>query len=398
MEFFAGNPKESLSCPHCGNNPVPHFLNWYNESLNILLTPLRQFLLYNPVSQALKKANTDWGGGLLRLAEGLGLVRRQPDKGKCKVKRVAVLWEEAEKRGIKFWELLLLGRPFDCYVAEKSGRQTVFSGLPRPNGYSNATLDVMDDKWLFKKMLMRKELPVPKGRSVTRFSEALAVFDSVQKPVITKPRTGSRGRHSTTFVNTREDLKKAFKIAKQLCHWVMVEEHLSGPIYRATLIDFKLCGVLRGDAPFVTGDGVKNIAQLVSAKNSAPHPGVSDIAIDEKTRVFLERQELKLESVPADGQNVFLSEKIGVGYGGSSSEDFEICHPDNKDLFVRAARALGDPILGFDYIIPDITKSYKEQRTGFIEVNSLPFINLHHDPLFGAPRNVAAAVWDMLGW
>jgi cyanophycin synthetase len=85
-----------------------------------------------------------------------------------------------------------------------------------------------------------------------------------------------------------------------------------------------------------------------------------------------------------------------VNYGGSSSEDFEICHPENKKLFVKAAKSLGDPIVGFDFIIPDISQPWQEQKCGFIEANSLPFINLHHDPLLGQPRNVAAKVWEMI--
>ena len=55
------------------------------------------------------------------------------------------------------------------------------------------------------------------------------------------------------------------------------------------------------------------------------------------------------------------------------------------------------PGVGFDFIIPNISKSWQEQKCGFIEVNSLPFINLHHDPLLGQPINVAAKVWDMVG-
>jgi cyanophycin synthetase len=102
--------------------------------------------------------------------------------------------------------------------------------------------------------------------------------------------------------------------------------------------------------------------------------------------------------IPSARQTINLSEKIGVNYGGSSSEDFDICHPDNRQIFEKAAKVLGDPIVGFDFIIPDITKSWKEQKSGFIEVNSLPFINLHHDPLLGKPRNVAAKVWDMVGF
>jgi len=271
---------------------------------------------------------------------------------------------------------------------------------------------MMDDKALLKEKLLQAGLPVPRGGSVTSFSRALKIFQSASKPVIVKPRTGSRGRHTTTFVRTEEDLRQAVKVAKQLCHWAVVEEQLAGPVYRATIIDGNLAGVLRGDPPQVIGDGQHTIRRLINLKNSQPHPGVKDIAADDQTKRFLMRELVFFTAVkntsnsnfadpfgfvlPA-GELVNLSEKIGVNYGGSSSEDYEICHPDNKELFLRAAEVLGDPIVGFDFIIPDITASWKNQKCGFIEANSLPFINLHHDPLLGTPRNVAAMVWEMMG-
>ena len=396
------------SCVYCGNNPVPHGIYWFNESFNIFLTPIRQIILYNPLTKFLKKLKFDGKAAIffLNIGEVLKIITRQSDSKKCKIRRAQVMWEDAEKRGIKMEELLMFGRPFDCYIASKSvtrdKRQEkqlmVFSGLPRPVGYTNKWLDLMDDKWLFKKLLMEKQLPVPAGKSVTSLREALKTFNIIDHPVIVKPRAGSRGRHSTTFVSSAEDLKRAFKVAKQLCHWVMVEEQLLGPVYRATVVNFELSGVLRGDSPVVMGDGAKTIEELIKQKNALSHSGVKNILIDKTTEVFLLRQNLTLSSVPQKGEKINLTEKIGVGYGGSSSEDFEICHPDNKELFVGAAKVLGDPIVGFDFIIADITKSWKQQKCGFIEVNSLPFINLHHDPLLGQPRNVAAKIWDMLGW
>ncbi len=402
-------PHQPGQCVYCGNNPVPHFINWYNESLNILLTPFRQFLLYNPLSQKIKKwfSRGKISFKILSAAEKFGIVKRQDDVTKCKVRRAQVLWEEAKKRGINFYELLLFGRGFDTYLAEKTGKEKIiFSGLPRPDDYNGSVLDVMDDKWLLKKILMEHGLPVPFGGSAWRFGEAAAIFEKIQKNgsggqpacVIVKPRTGSRGRHSTTFIKNLKGLKQAFKIAKKLNFWAVVEEQLDGPVYRATVINNELVGVLRGDPPQVSGDGVLNIEQLVNKKNSQPHEGVANILIDQKMEIFLEKQGLTAKSVPKEGGLVNLSEKIGVSYGGSSSEDFDICHPENKSLFVRAARAVGDPIVGFDFIIPDITKPYSQQHCGFIEANSLPFINLHHDPLKGAPRNAAAKIWDMLGW
>lgn len=406
------------NCVYCGKNPVPHFINWYFESVNILLAPLRSFLIYNPFSLFFKKLFNflNLSFRIVQFGSLLGIISFRNNVLECKVRRAQVLWEEAVKRGIKMKELLLFGRPFDCYLAEKSDSSSevstkggknfkskiVFSGLPRPINYNNSSLDWMDDKRLFKKMLQKNNLPLPKGKSVWNFSQARKIFIEIQTKdsyVIVKPRAGSRGRHSTTFVDNLEDLKKAYEIAKKLCFWVVVEEQLFGPVYRATLINYELCGCLRGDSPQVTGDGIHNIEELVKIKNNHPHPGVKDIVIDEEMERFIQRQFLKsaLDYVPSDGEIVNLSEKIGVNYGGSSREDFEICHSDNKELFVRAAKVLGDPIVGFDFIIPDITRSWREQKCGFIEANSLPFINLHHDPLLGIPRNVAAKVWETVG-
>jgi D-alanine-D-alanine ligase-like ATP-grasp enzyme len=408
---------KKAACIYCGNNPVPHRLFWYNETLNVLLTPIRQKILYNSLTRLLRRSGRDGkvAAFFLSLGEKLKIIKRQSDILKCKVPRAKVMWEEAQKRGIEMQELLMLGYPIDTYVAtkrlgvrsvsdraerdggERLEKQVIFSGLPRPAGYINPVLDLMDDKGFFKKIMQRNGLPTPGGGMATSFFSALKIFNNIEKPVIVKPRSGSRGRHCTTFVASEKDLKIAVKIAKQLCRWVVVEEQLFGPVYRATVINFNLEGVLRGDSPQVVGDGQSTIAQLINSKNLALHPGVKDIVIDSSAERFLSRQNFALISVLEKGKAVSLTEKIGVNYGGSSSEDFDICHPDNKELFVKAAKVLGDPLVGFDFIIPDITKSWKEQKCGFIEVNSLPFINLHHDPLLGSPRNVAAKVWDMVG-
>lgn len=424
------------SCIYCGNNPVPHSFYWFSESLNILLTNFRQVFLYNPLTSFLArvKFNLFLENCFFAIGRALFVIRCQSDVKLCKIRRAQVLWEEAGRRGIIMREFLLFGKPIDVYEAERSDKSEVgvsdgrinrsvgwsekkiiFSGLPRPAGYINKWLDLMDDKSLFKKALMKNGLPVPYGKSCSSFSQAKRVFNDIESrmcsvpiygrlgspinrhaTIIIKPRAGSRGRHSTTFIFTEADLKKAFKIAKQLCWWVMVEEQLAGPVFRATVINGHLAGVLRGDPPQVIGDGQHGIAKLIDVKNSLPHPGVKNIVTDAGMELFLSRQNLKFSSVIPSGQTVNLSEKIGVNYGGSSSEDFEICHSDNKELFLLAAKVLGDPIVGFDFIIPNIAISWRSQKCGFIEVNSLPFINLHHDPLLGTARNAAALVWDMM--
>lgn len=437
-------------CAYCGNNPVPHFVNWYFESTDVFIAPLRRFLVYNFLALRFKKFlrrnNAAWN--FVSFLFKLKIFTLQGERAKCKVRRAQVLWEEAEKRGIKMSELLLFGKPIDSYIAEKAKipnskyqisnksqipnikSKIIFSGLPRPADYDSSATEIMDDKLALKRKLEAAGLPVPRGGSAVTMASAVKIFKLINKPVIVKPRAGSRGRHTMTYVYAEADLRHAVKIAKQLCAWVVVEEQLFGPVFRGTVIGgpstalgaYWLAGVERGDQPQVIGDGRQNIAELVNIKNCQPHPGVKDIVMDSSTEAFLRRQlkekfeirnsnfetnsktqilnskQSPFEYVPLLGEIISLSEKIGGNYGGSCSEDYEICHPDNKELFLRAAEVLGDPLVGFDFIIPDITISWREQKCGFIEANSLPFINLHHDPLLGTPRNAAALVWDMMGW
>ena len=66
-------------------------------------------------------------------------------------------------------------------------------------------------------------------------------------------------------------------------------------------------------------------------------------------------------------------------------------------MLEHIGKFLKDPLVGVDFIMEDITKSWKEQNlSGIIECNSLPFIDLHHYPLFGKPNNVASKLWDLV--
>jgi cyanophycin synthetase len=52
------------------------------------------------------------------------------------------------------------------------------------------------------------------------------------------------------------------------------------------------------------------------------------------------------------------------------------------------------PLIGIDFISPDISRPYREQKCAILEVNSLPYIDMHHYPVSGKERNVAGQVLD----
>ena len=118
--------------------------------------------------------------------------------------------------------------------------------------------------------------------------------------------------------------------------------------------------------------------------------------LDDAALKELSWQDFTPDSVPEHGQCVTLHQKVNWSLGGTTTDVTDEVHLDNRKLFEDIAKALRAPIVGIDFIIGDITCSWKEQdRCGVIECNSMPFFDNHHVPFEGEPRNVAGKIWEM---
>jgi len=320
--------------------------------------------------------------------------------------RTKCFWDEAIRRGIKMREFHL-GPIRDGFVAEyKSPRPggvkktIIFDGLPRPGFKESPALKWMDNKGIMKTKFLKEGLPVAPGGVAFTKRKALEIFNNIKKPIITKPNLGSRSRHTLIHINTRQDLVLGFQKAKKLSPLVVIEEELRGYLFRGTLIGGKLAGVVKRDQPEVLGDGVQTLRQLMEEENKRPErngPIFHKITIDKEAEAELKRQNVKLDDIVAKGKTITFSQKTSRGCGGTTTEVTGMVHPDNVEMLEQVAKFLNDPLVGVDFIIEDVTKSWKEeQHCGIIECNSLPFIDLHHYPLFGQPNNVAGKLWDLV--
>ena len=321
--------------------------------------------------------------------------------------RTRCFWEEAERRGIRVREFHL-GPIRDAFIAEylprlgtcKAGRTIIFDGLPRPGYKESAALKWMDNKGVMKKKFMQEDLPVARGGVAFTQKRALEIFNSIQKPVITKPNLGSRSRHTLIHIDTKEKLIYGFKKAKKLSPLVVVEEELRGLLFRGTLVGGKLVGVVRRDQPEVTGDGVHTVRELLEKENERPErqgPIFHKIIIDPDALVELGREKISMDDIPPKGRVITFSQKTSRGIGGTTTEVTDIVHPDNVEMLERVGKFLDDSLVGVDFIMEDIGKSWREeQHSGIIECNSLPFIDLHHYPLNGRPNNIAGKLWDLV--
>ncbi|MBI5470008.1 hypothetical protein HY968_01640 [Candidatus Kaiserbacteria bacterium] len=385
------------ACAYCGNNPVPHALVWIDTTLMVGANELSRSRFGQGIPFNLStKASDAFAHWLVRILVRLKIMRVVDDIKSVRNDRGRVLWEEAKRRGISFFALSFLGSVTDAYLAEVKGKKIMFNGLPKPPSQKAAWDFWIDDKAIVKKKLEEAGIPVPRGGSACTWADAKKIFARIDKPVIVKPRLGSRGRHTTTNIVTLQELKAAYKRGKQLCFSVVIEEHLVGSVYRSTLIDGTSVGILRGDPPRVTGDGVSTIAELVTKKNASKHSRVAEVVLSDIHDRFLTVSGLSRESVLPAGHTIDLIEKIGISYGGNSADDTSNIHPDTVRILENAAVALGDSLVGIDFIIPNIEASPRVQKWGITECNACPFIDLHHDPVEGKSRNAASAVWDMV--
>lgn len=380
-------------CSACGNNSTNHTLSWFNQTLSVLMHPIDMKVLGSPLGQffyfIVEKASYPY----VLFFSAIGLVKFNTDTKKAVTERSKVIWEEAKKRKIPMRQLVILGKPVELYTAKIGKKNIIFESIPRP---TRSSADLwMDDKFILKRKLEAEHIPVPRGGSFYSWEKTKTFFKTLEKPVIIKPRLGSRGRHTTTFIYNEEQLKKAFLSAKKLCSFVIMEEHLRGSVYRGTVVGGVCVGVLRGDPPKITGDGVSSIEFLLHKKNTTRPEKIHEVKITPELVSFLNRQGYGLESILDKNATIDLSEKIGISYGGYSKEMLPETHPKIISYIEKAGRMVNAGVIGFDFIIEDITKDPDLQHWGIIECNSLPFINLHHDPLEGKAVNVASFVWDL---
>lgn len=382
------------ACPYCGNNPVNHRLIKLAESIDLVLAPAYRVmsrLHHSPIDKAVTTL-IKLGVMPLRM---MGLWSFHADPHRARSDRSRVIWHEAQRRGIEMQGISVFGRPIEQYRAKINGRWHYFESLPIPPRYNYRAYSWIDDKAKLRSLFTEHKIPIAQGGATSTLEHAYTIFDSGTAPFIVKPRVGSRGRHTTTHIYTKQKLEHAFAIAKQLCHYVVVEEQLIGSVYRGTYVNGEVVGVLRGDPPRVTGDGKRTISELIRVKNQKKHKKVADVIVNAQVRDFLQRQGLTLKTILQKGTTVDLSEKIGIAYGGFAAEEFPKTHQKLVHYLKRAGDILGCPVVGFDFIIEDVSKDPDQQRWGIIEANSLPFIDLHHFPLAGKPINVAAKIWDL---
>ncbi|EKD33233.1 MAG: hypothetical protein ACD_76C00067G0005 [uncultured bacterium] len=395
--------KKTKNCKACGPVQVSHTACFFAVIFEIAFAPLMKpldALAYATriVASPLRLERTV--PAIAKALVFLRLAKIVRDPKLAATWRGRVLWEEALKRKIDMYELRLFGLAREFYIVRFGKITLAFNGLPRPLGAQAKSLEWMDNKGIMKRKFRKMGFPVALGGTALTARRAKKIFSSLKSPVVVKPSIGSRSVHVSSGLKTEKEMLNAFFIARQVSPWVEIEEELEGSVYRATVIGGKLVAVLRRDPPQVTGDGKSSIRDLVAKENKNParhSEQFHEIELSKEINEYLQSRGLGVDSVLSAGESVALDWRVGRGSGATNTDVTGETHKENRELFENATRYLNDSVVGYDFIIEDISKSWKNtKRCGIIECNSLPFIDLHHFPFQGQPKNIAGDLWNII--
>jgi cyanophycin synthetase len=263
-------------------------------------------------------------------------------------------------------------------------------------------VELASDKEETNKILASLGLPVPKQELVQSEDGALRAARRLGVPVVTKPFNGNHGRGISIHLMTDEEVIEGFKAAREHSRSVIVENFLSGDDHRLLVVNGELVAATRRTPGHVIGDGNSTIAQLVEVVNADPRRGVGHekvltrIELDAQATMMMERVGYIATSVPKADEIVYLRSTANLSTGGTATDVTDIIHPDNRDMAVRAIRAIGLDVGGVDFLSTNIAESYKSIGGGICEVNAAPGFRMHVSPSEGTPRDAAGPVIDML--
>ncbi len=213
----------------------------------------------------------------------------------------------------------------------------------------------------------------------------------------------------TVNITSEDGIAEAFETADAERSAVLVETMLRGDDHRLLAVNGQLAAAARRVPGHVKGDGrhtiaelVNTIAELVNIVNQDPRRGVGHenvltrLELDDQATRLLEEKGYTAETVPAEGEEVYLRKTANISTGGTAVDVTDTIHPDNKLMAERAIRAIGLDVGAVDFLTTDITKSYRETGGGICEINAGPGLRMHIAPSVGTPRDVGGAIMDML--
>jgi GNAT-family acetyltransferase (TIGR03103 family) len=236
-----------------------------------------------------------------------------------------------------------------------------------------------DDKRVTRRIVERAGVQVPRGALACDgdLDEALALLADVGE-VVVKPARGEQGKGITVGVRDTDGMQRAVGLALQFCPDVLVEELVEGDDLRVVVIDHEVVAAAVRRPAEVVGDGRRTVRDLVvstSRRRERATGGESRIPLDDTTAEVVAETGHGMDDVIDEGERLRVRRTANLHTGGTIVDVTDRLHPDIAEAARRASRAIGIPVTGLDFLVPDV----EEPEHVFIEANERPGL-ANHEP------------------
>ncbi len=303
---------------------------------------------------------------------------------------------EAKKRGIP---VLRIGQESIFQLGYGKHAKTIQATLG--NDTKEIAVSIAQDKLLTKELLSLHCLPVAYGRKTLSKLDAISGAQEIGYPVVLKPQYGNQGKGVIANINDDTALSSAYDLLIKDYPNIIIEKHIHGNDYRVCSVYGDIVAVSERIPPYIIGDGLSSIEQLISTMNEDTRRGedhekeLTKIKIDATLIAYLKQKNYSLESLLPKEQKLTLKDNANLSTGGFAIDHTDSICEENIELCQRAACAIGLDICGIDLLCQDISKPLTEGGA-IIEINAAPGIRMHHNPYSGTKRNVAGHIVDKL--
>lgn len=221
---------------------------------------------------------------------------------------------------------------------------------------------------------------------------------SHQTPVVVKPPNEGMGSSVHIGISEFTEFEAAFKDVASQSDYVLVERFVEGVEHRVLLVYGKVAAAARRVPANVIGDGSSTVAELIEEKNrqrtASQNPVHYQIPVDDVVVKELKKSQLTLESVPEDGQQVWLRPNSNVHSGGDGVDATDELTPEEIRMAEDVAKAIpGLRVAGIDMLLP---REGQGDKPYVLEVNSSAMITGHHYPWTGQSRDAAGMLVDAM--
>lgn len=315
---------------------------------------------------------------------------------------------EAWRRGLvvtiddRICESCTINVPYG-YSSEYEPRTLHFKFTRLIDEASDEADHICRNKDLTKEWLAKANILVPKGNKFGKDipnDEIIEYTKLLGFPVVLKPTNSAKGKGVVVNIKDEDALRRDLTYVRQELDYnnIIIEQYVPGIECRVLVVGDQVVGAVRRVPANIIGNGNNTIEELIQMKNKKrkENPCISSslIKVDRQVLNYINKAGYTINSIPPDGEQIFLRETSNVSAGGDPVDVTNEISEAVKDNAVKAVKAIpGLQHAGVNVLI-DSSKGEKDPGV-IIEMNSRPMISLHLFPVQGIPRDIPRALIDL---